>query len=150
MGVKQVVKKGLFSGLNPMRWIGYEQIVSNGRTIKDMVDHIAKPTQTSYQATSFEECMQHYGLTEADIKQRMKNSYRIAMVCLALSLGMILYTIYLFVKHLPFGSIICMVLTLILWAYAFREHFNYFQMKQRRLGCTFKDWLAATFRGKKP
>jgi intracellular multiplication protein IcmV len=149
MGVKHVIKKGLFSGLNPMRWIGYEQIAANSRTIKNMVGNINKPNGSSYNPTSFEDCMQHYGLSEADLKQRMKNSLLIARACLAFSLLMLCYTIYLFIRHMPLSAIICIVLTLLLWAYAFREHFNYFQMKQRRLGCTFKDWFAAIFKGKK-
>lgn len=149
MGIKQVVKKGLFSGLNPMRWIGYDQIVANGRTIKNMVSSITKKNNTSYHPTTFDDCMQHYGLTEETLKKRMKSSLRVARVCLVLSVLMLSYTIYLFIRHLPMAAIICVVLTLLLWVYAFREHFNYFQMKQRRLGCTFKEWFVAIFKGKK-
>ena len=149
MGIKRVVKKGLFSGLNPIRWVGYEQIAANGRTIKNIVNGITKSTKSTYHPMTFEECMQHYNLTEDDIKKRMKNSRIVAIICLSLSICMTVYMFYLFVRHLPLSAIICAVLTLVLLAYAFREHFNYFQMKQRRLGCTFKDWFAATFKGKK-
>ncbi len=150
MGIKRVVKKGLFSGLNPVRWIGYEQIASNGRTIKNMVDGLTKPNQTtSFQPATFEDCMRHYGLSEADLQKRMKNALLIARVCAVASLLMLAYTIYLFIHTLPLAAIICVVLTFLLWAYAFRAHFNYFQMKQRRLGCTLKQWVAAIFKGKK-
>lgn len=151
MGVKNVVKKGFLSGLNPLRWIGYEQIAQNGRTIKNMVDGMVKPSngKTDFRPTSFEECMQHYKLTEEELKIRMRNSYRIALVCFIASFFMAAYVIYLFVHGLPLAGIVCVMLTLLLWSYAFREHFNYFQMKRRRLGCTFKDWFVAVFKGKK-
>jgi intracellular multiplication protein IcmV len=150
MGVKRVIKRGFFSGLNPLQWIGYEQIANNGRTIKNMVDNIIQPNanQEFTAAKSFEECMQHYQLTEEGLKKRMKNSLRVAQVCLTTSILMIAYWIYLFIHGLPLAAVVCIVLTLLLWAYAFREHFNYFQMKQRRLGCTFKEWFAAIFKGK--
>lgn len=144
MGMKNVMKKGLFSGLNPLRWIGYEQIAQNGRTIKNMVDGMINSKAAADAPTTFEEAMRRYLLTEEDIKKRMKDSYRIALVCFVASGLMLAYMIYLFVRGLPLAAIVCLMLTLLLWAYSFREHFNYFQMKQRRLGCTFKEW-AATF-----
>lgn len=149
MGVKKIVKKGLFSGLNPMRWIGYEQIATNAKTIKNIASGLAKPNKNAYQPTSFEDALQHYGLTEADLKKRMKNSFRLSLVCLGLSVLMIIYMVIMFKRHLPLAGIMCVMLTLLLWAYSFREHFNYFQMKQRRLGCTFKEWFSAIVKGKK-
>ncbi|AAO91145.2 type IVB secretion system protein IcmV [Coxiella burnetii] len=150
MGFKNTVKKGFFSGLNPMRWVGYEHIASNAKTIRNIVDNIIeKPTAASSQKETFEECLRRFNLTEEDIKKRMKNALRIVIFCLALSFGMAGYTVYLFVHGLPLSAFVCVILTFVLWAYAFREHFNYFQMKQRRLGCTFKEWFTCTFKGSK-
>lgn len=150
MGFKKTVKKGLLSGLNPMRWVGYEQISGNAKTIKDLVNGlIRKPAKNATHEETFEECLHRFNLTEADVKKRMKNAFRIVIFCLSLSVAMIGYTIYLFVQGLPLSAFVCIILTLVLLAYAFREHFNYFQMKQRRLGCTFKEWFTCTFKGSK-
>ncbi len=151
MGFKNVMKKGLFSGLNPMRWIGFEQIAGNAKTIKNLADGIVKASGKEESPThphSFEEAMQRYGLSEDDIKQRMRTAVQISVICLLLSIPMMGYAIYLFVKNFPLSAFVCIMLTLLLWAYAFREHFNYFQMKQRRLGCTFKEWFVYTVKGK--
>lgn len=151
MGFRKTVKKGLFSGLNPMRWVGFEQLANNAKTIKNLADGIVKSPrkdQSQYHPSTFEEAMQYYGLTEADIKKRMHISLQITIVCLALSILMIGYSVYLFITALPLSAFVCVILTWLLWAYAFREHFNYFQMKQRRLGCTFKEWLIYILSGK--
>ena len=152
MGLKKIVTKGLFSGLNPLRWMGFEHIADNAKTIKNIANGIAKPSpseeKSSYRPKTFEAAMQHYGLTEADIQKRMRASWQISLACFLLSLPMLGYTVYLFIAHLPLSAFVCVILTGLLWAYAFREHFNYFQMKQRRLGCTFKEWFINTVSGK--
>ncbi len=154
VGFKGVVKKGLFSGLNPTRWIGLGHLSDNAKTIKKIANGLVKTAKvdqssSSYKPKNFEEAMQHYGLTEESLKKRMRSALQIVVVCLSLSALMIAYMIYLFSKDLPLASFVCIMLTLLLWSYAFREHFNYFQMKQRRLGCTFKQWLFWMIKGKK-
>lgn len=151
MGVKQVIKKGFFSGLNPLRWLGYEQILQNGKIIKRLVDRAVQPESvlSAPHSQTFEENMQRFGLTEETLKKRMKSALYFVTGCLLLSMGLLAYAIYLLiVPHLFVSAFVCIILMLLLWAYAFREHFNYFQMKERRLGCTFKEWLAGFFKGK--
>ncbi|AKQ33263.1 type IVB secretion system protein IcmV [Candidatus Coxiella mudrowiae] len=147
MNFKKVVKKGFLSRLNPMCWVGYDQISGNEKTIKNLVDGlIDKPTQSASHKETFEECLRRFNLMEADIKKRMQTAIRIVILYLILNLGMnCLYC--LFIHGLPLASFVCVILTLLLWAYAFREHFNYFQMRQPRLGCTFKEWFICTFKG---
>lgn len=150
MNFKKAVKKGFFSGLNPLRWVGYDQISGNAKTIRNLVDGLVdKPSQSSVHKETFEECLLRFNLTEIDIKKRMQTAIRIVILCLILSLAMIIYSVYLVFHGLPLSSFVCVILTLLLWAYAFREHFNYFQMKQRRLGCTFKEWFICTFKRSK-
>ena len=147
MGFRRIMKKGLSSGLNPFRWVGMEQIKGNGRTISDISKKLFK-TNNHSQATppkTFADAMRRYGLTEAALQKRMKSSLRLAYFCVALSVVMIAYTIYLFASHLVLSGFVTTMLALLLWAYAFREHFNYFQMKERRLGCTFQEWFTSTF-----
>ena|SRR3990167_5236224 len=151
MGLRNVIKKGVVSGLNPVRWVGVEQIKSNGKIIANVTNRLFKThntTTSTFSPTTFEDCMKYYGITEESLKKRMRWSRYLVYACLVGSLLMLAYTIYLFVSHLVLSGFVTTMLTLLLWAYAFREHFNYFQMKQRRLGCTFHEWLVATFKGK--
>lgn len=151
MGFKNTMKKRFFSGLNPVRWVGMDQIKGNGHAITDITKKLFDNTKGSQQKSpkSFEEAMRRYGLNEADLQKRMQLSLRLVYFCLGFSVLLIGYTIYLFVSHLVLSGFVTIMLTLLLWAYAFREHFNYFQMKQRRLGCTFHEWFISTFKGSK-
>jgi len=152
MGLKNAMKKGFFSGLNPFRWVGMEQIKGNGQAIGDITKKLFDSSGNSKKRNppkTFDEAMQRYGLSEADLQKRMRSSLRLAYFCLGFSALLIIYTIYLFFSHLVLSGFVTIILTLLLWAYAFREHFNYFQMKQRRLGCTFNEWFISTFKGSK-
>lgn len=151
MGFRKAMKKGLFSGLNPVRWVGMDQIKGNSQTIHNIIKRLLATTKNSRGTSlkSFQEAMQHYGLTDEDVKKRMRSSLRLVYFCLGLSLVMIAYTIYLFVVHLVLSGFVTTMLTFLLWSYAFREHFNYFQMKEHRLGCTFHEWFTSTFKGLK-
>lgn len=151
MGFKNAMKKGLFSGLNPLRWMGMEQIKGNGQTIGQITKRLFDASDSSKKnpPKTFEEAMERYKLSEADLQKRMRSSLRLVYFCLGLSVLLIIYTLYLFFSHLVLSGFVTIMLTLLLWAYAFREHFNYFQMKQRRLGCTFREWFISTFKGSK-
>jgi intracellular multiplication protein IcmV len=45
--------------------------------------------------------------------------------------------------------IVSLVVTLIALILAYRYHFWYFQMKQRKLGCTFSEWYKQGLFGEK-
>ncbi len=148
MAIKKTIKKGFFSSINPIRWVGMGQIQNNASTIKDLIDGIFRGARNNRVVLkeTFDDCIERLGLTEADIKQRMRSAKWIATICAVLSIGMCAYMLYLFFHALILGGVIAFMLMLLLWAYAFREHFNYFQMKQRRLGCTFSEWLHFIFK----
>lgn len=146
MGLKRVIKKGLLSGWSPLKWVGYDHIVDNAKIIKNIANGVITTPQKETSPRTFEECMQHYGVTEEGLLHRMRSCLRMTIACLLLSFGMAVYSSYLFVVGLTLSGVVCLILTGLLWAYAFREHFNYFQMKQRRLGCTFKEWFLYAFK----
>lgn len=151
MGLKNATKKTFSLGFNPLRWVGFEQLKANGSLLKNMVNRYFEPSEAkkSTKPETFETCMKRYKLTEEDLQKKIKFTRLFVFVCLGASLLMLGYTFYLFSSHLFLGGFVAFTLTLLLWAYAFREHFNYFQMKQRRLGCTFKEWLAFLLKGSK-
>lgn len=154
MGFKTVVKGSLTSGVNLKRWVGIDGIKSNAQLVGRLITGVferdeARKIKEKKSFENFEECVQHYGLTESTLKARMKKMLQVVYFCLALAAALIAYTVYLFHEGRLLGGFDTSLLTLVLLAQAFREHFNYFQMKQRRLGCTFKEWFASTFGGVK-
>lgn len=150
MGVKNVIKKGLFSGLNMKRWIGLEQIKENGKTIGGLFKGLlGNKKADEVRKETFEESMRRFQMTEEDLQKRMQSAVRLVTFCLIGSVAIIIYMFYLFYNAQIVASFVCMMLSVLLLAYAFREHFNLFQMKKRRLGCSVKEWFQDTFMGAK-
>lgn len=129
-------------------WMGWQQISTTGKSIKDAAKLITKPAQAKRKET-FDEALQRLRLTENDLQQRAKLFRRMMMVYSGIALILFFYTIYLLAgAHLAAG-LLSFVLTLLALSLAFRQHFWYFQVQQRKLGCTIKEWFNATFRGAK-
>ncbi len=151
MGIKKAIKKGFFSGYSVKRWVGFDQIKDSGQSIGEMATNLIdkQKTKATPNKETFEECVKRFGLSESDLKKKMKSLYRIALFCLAASLACFVYAIYLFLIGFILSGFVSLMLSFLLAAYAYREHLNYFQIKQRRLGCTFREWFNSTFKGVK-
>lgn len=150
MSVKKVLKRGMFGAFNFKSMLGFESIKQQTKSVKKIFKSTyEKPSEDASKPQSFESCLAHYGITEDQLKLRMRNALWTVYFCLALSVGTIGYGIYQLTNHFMSGALMCGVLTLILGTIAFREHFNWFQMQQRRLGCTVKEWFFSIFKKSK-
>ncbi len=89
---------------------------------------------------SFESAKERLNLTEQELVSRQRALFRLSLLMSGGALVIFAYAIY----HLYYGNyratIISLVLMLIAFALSFRYHFWYFQIKERKLGCTFKEW----------
>ena len=90
---------------------------------------------------TFEEAVARFNLSEADILQRQKAFGRLAAFYLFIAVCLGIYTGYLYYKSAFLSMLMTLVLILLACSFAFKEHFWYAQMCQRRLGLTFKDWF---------
>ncbi len=146
MGVKSILGRGL----NPKQWLGIESLKQQtkvlSQTFKSAILLKDQEHSDHYKPASFEECLQHYQISEDDLKIKMRNSLWTAYFCLGLSVGTLSYMLYQFGHHMLLGALMCITLTLLLWVMALREHFYFFQMRQRRLGCTLKEWFSSLFK----
>ena len=145
MGVKKVIKKGF----NFKYWIGADYLKVNAKVIGRLFTTLFKHSKQQVQEETFEQCMKRFNLTEEDLQKRMQYSKHMALFCLGTSILLLVYMFYLFTQTFILSGIVCLILALLMAAYTFREHFNLFQMKQRRLGCTIQQWFNATFKGSK-
>jgi intracellular multiplication protein IcmV len=149
MGALQVIKKGVVAGWNFSAWLGVKTIKQNTSVIKDLSKAAFVPGKTQNRGPekeTFAEAMRRLNLTEASLQKRIKASTQIIYLCGGLMLPMFGYTIYMFMSGFYLSTFVCLMLTALSGAYSFREHFNRFQMRQRRLGCTLSEWAVATFR----
>ena len=137
------IRKGLFAGFRVRQWIGYDHLVQNFKFIKSLLAIFTKksiPKESLPIAESFEACMQRFGMGEKDLQQRMMVAKRITAIYALLGLIAFCYALYIGIDGFWLIAFVSFMVALLFLGYAFRENFNYFQMTQRRLGCTYKEW----------
>lgn len=147
MGLKDSVKGSLLNNVNVKAWVGADNIKRSTMTLRDIfttfffAGRAKKGAGT--QTLSFDEAMKQYGLSEEDIKKQMKYSLLMLRLYIIFFVLMVVYAFYLLlVQNQLKAALFDFILVLVLASFMFKESFNYFQMKQRRLGCTFKEWLS--------
>ncbi len=90
---------------------------------------------------SFETAQKALKLSDKDLLVREKALYRLSILMLLLAFCIFIYTGY----HLFWGTfraaLVSFVVMLIALALAFRYHFWYYQIKNRKLGCSFEEWF---------
>ncbi|GEM_PF-525618 len=149
MGVFNIVKKGISAGWNVSGWLGVSNIKKNAVLIKELSKdtfNVKKTKQGEPKQETFTEAVKRLNLTEQDIQKRIKASGQIIFFCGLLTIPMAAYTLYMFMAGFYLSTFVCVMLTALLLAYCFREHFNRFQMLQRRLSCSIGEWASVTFR----
>ncbi len=140
MAIKDVLKVSRKTFLNPREWIGYDAIKDQTKTIWDILKALFTPAKPEREET-FEQAMQRLELTEADVKTRGQTYFIYALSFLLLSIIAFFVDCYLLIYyHIISGFFLGLAVTLLLATQAFRFHFWYFQIKHRKLGCTFQEW----------
>lgn len=140
MGLFRVMKKGL----RVSRWVGTDRIRGDAKTVKSIATNLFKSEDAeATKNLDFEACLKHYKMTEDDLKLRMQQAKKWILFCLGGSALAFIYMIYQFSAHEFIAGFVCFMIGALTLAYAFREHFNLFQMRQRKLGCTFSEWFSS-------
>lgn len=133
-------RKFIKTFLNVPRWIGVDQLAAAGSTIKSLAKTLITVKKPQFEET-FEEAVKRMGLTEKDLEAKQKNLLILAMIYLVSAIGMLAYGWFLFSKGYFLATVSAVSLSVLLAAFFFREHFWYVQIKNKRLGYSFKEWL---------
>ena len=132
--------------VNVHQWIGLRNLATMSRGVATAVTNVFVPAK-SERTESFQEAIERLNLTPQDVQEKQHAFFRIAMVMGAFGVLCLFYMLYLLWSgHLAAG-LIDLIVSLIIFAYAFRFHFWYFQLKNKKLGCTFKEWMDAKVSG---
>ena len=141
MGILRWTGKAFTSIINIRvdHWVGANYIK---KTVGQTVDS-AKPLFVPEQAErieTFETSMERLNISEKELKTKEITFARLFAIHLLISLLIFCYCIFLFYQGNWGGG--CMTLCLVLYplALAFRFHFWLFQIRNRKLGCTIKEW----------
>jgi len=128
--------------VNFPRWMGVDDLKVTGKRIGSMATYLMTPAKAKHHE-SFEEAKERLGLTEKDIAERMKSFLFQARIIAIVAFVLFSYAVYLFVANYYVAGCMAVLITGVAVSLAVKEHFRYFQMKQRRLGCTLGQWFKA-------
>jgi intracellular multiplication protein IcmV len=121
-----------------INWNGIKDTFSKTTdTAKDLVrtHHVGEPE-------TFEEATKRLGLTEQDLKTKIQNFSKLFLIYVFIATIIFSYSVFITIKNknLP-GFLLGLAVTSLSLVNAFRYHFWCFQIKSRKLGCSFKEWL---------
>jgi len=145
-------RRGIFSRVVDTRvdkWMSWDYISETTDRIKSSVGDLMTPEKPKYKET-FREAMIRLELSEADIQQRKKEFTRLFYMFLAISLGIIGYAVYMAYQGYFGACLISFCLACYSFTQTFKWHFWLFQIRNRKLGCTLKEWLNGTVIEAKP
>ena len=141
MGSRYGVKDFLKSFVNFPAWMGASHLKRTADDISKMSKELFTLQHASVREETFEEAVLRFNLSEADLAQRQRAFGRLAALYLFICFCLGVYAVYLWHKHDFLSVLMTLVLMMVAASFAFKEHFWYVQMRQRRLGLTPKDWF---------
>lgn len=122
------------------KWMSLNYIQEVSGQTRSILKDLVVPKKATRTET-YEQALERLHLTENDITQRKIEFTRLVYLFLGLSLLIICYAIYMIVKGYPLVGLISFCLSLYTLSQAFHFHFWLFQMKNKKLGCTPKEWF---------
>jgi len=134
--------------INIRYWSDFDRTKSISKYLMQGIGHIFTP-RAGDATESFDEAMKRQNISEEQIQERKKALYRLTMIMLTAALLLFGYSIYQMI-HGSFKAMgVSLVVMMIAFVLAFRYHFWYFQIKVRKLGCSFQEWYKHGFKGEK-
>lgn len=98
---------------------------------------------------SFEAAQKRLKLKDSDLLARQKGLLRLSILMVTIAFLLFAYSIYLFASRGYMGGVVGLVVMFVALVLAFRYHFWYFQIKERKLGCTIQEWFKQGLMGDK-
>lgn len=122
------------------KWVDYDRLSDNATGLKKVFLKLIVPAAPKHHE-SFESAVVRLKLTPADIQKRMSSLKRLLVLMLVIAATIFIYTIYNLIKAHWIAVILSFILFILTLVVAFRYHFWHFQLQQRKLGATFREWL---------
>jgi intracellular multiplication protein IcmV len=141
------IKRFLKKNYNLSAWMGTRYIKIGAATITRVIKQLLAPS-VPQRSESFEEAMARLNLNEHDIEQKAKDFKLSLIAFIIIATILYLYLIHLIWIRAILASAGVFSLWLVILAQVFRYHFWLFQIRKRKLGCTFDEWLHEVVLGK--
>ncbi len=140
MPLKDTVKVSRKTFFNPSGWLGYEMLKTQFKISWSVIKNLYTPPAAGRTET-FEQATERFNLTDKQVESISKKFLEYTIIFVICGILTFLFSAYLLFRHASFaGLIIGIATTAVFFAYAFRYSFWRFEIKHRRLGCTFEEW----------
>lgn len=130
--------KSLF---NVKSWLGWDSLVQNGVWIRSIYGKLVEQPVVSDRKETFNEACERYGYTPEFLAQQIVQFEKAAILYFSLLCLGVLYMAWLFFHHRWLAFFVMIPLNFMLFSFYFRESFWLMQIRQKRLGMGFRDWL---------
>lgn len=138
--------------VNFPKWMSADQISSDAKYISGIGKQLITPQKAQVKET-FEEALIRLNLTENEIKARRKEFTHLSITFFCLFLLLLGYVIYLIsdsTGQVSWRAIaLSVIVSMIALAQFMRFHYWLYQIKQRKLGCGFKEYFLSGILGMK-
>ena len=140
--IRTVLSFGFKPAVDVKSWIGYDYLKDNTKSLFVWTKGLVVPKKTRHRRNeNFEQAVSRMHLTEKDLDGKAQALIRHAYLFISMAFFFFVYAFYLIFK----ANIVAGLLTLVLAAYlvvkAYLSHFWHFEIKNRKLGCSFKEWF---------
>ena len=143
MGLWSGFKKGMdfVFYIRPKQWVSWDFFKrSTGQTISILKDIYRTPQKG--QSETFYQALTRHRLTTEGVDSLKRKFYYFSLFFLTFAVGMFMYAADGFFQGHILRGIGSMSLVAFLLVQAFRYHFWYFQIVQKKLGCSFSEWIS--------
>ncbi|HBD9373371.1 TPA: type IVB secretion system protein IcmV [Legionella pneumophila] len=134
--------------INVRKWFDWDRMRSLTLYLVNGIKRLFIPQEPTH-VESFDEAARKLKLSEADLVIKQKALLRLSIIMVIAAFMIFIYTGYQFLYGSWKATIISLVVVMIALVLAFRYHFWYYQIKQRKLGCTVKEWYRQGLLGEK-
>lgn len=136
---KSKISAAIVRRFNFRDWSDWSRVKSGGQYIVTGAKQVFIPNPKR-PVESFSEAQRRMKLTDENLASRGRALWLISILMLVMSVALFCYSIYHFIFGTIHSAILTLSLSAIALAFAFKYNFWYFQITQRKLGCTFRDW----------
>ncbi|MHB1946837.1 MAG: type IVB secretion system protein IcmV [Gammaproteobacteria bacterium] len=142
MAIKEILKVNRKTFFNPRAWLGYDYVKAQSLGLFGTIKLLfGAKIEEGPQDETFEQAKQRLNLTDEDIATTEMNYLLLTAFYASVGFVIVCAAFYLLITDASYAAfILALALSTVLFGQAFRSHFWYFQIKSRKLGCTFDEW----------
>ena len=134
--------------INLRLWFDWDRMKSLTFFLWDGIKKFFVP-QRATNTETFAAAKKRLGLTDEVLLSRQKGLLRVSILMVIFAFLFLVYAIYNFCYLNILGGILSLVVMCIALVLGFRYHFWYFQIKERKLGCSIHEWFKQNLMGDK-